>query len=81
MKLFQWGLPAVQFWCFQLLHDSKYIDFQTGYFADFMQDFWPQKNNANPLRLTKIQEPCIESAAQVIFNESINRNQKIGVSS
>ena len=30
-------LPAVQIWCFQLLCDWRYIDFQTGYFADFEQ--------------------------------------------
>ena len=32
----QWGLPAVQIWCFYLLYDWD-IDFQTGHFADFDQ--------------------------------------------
>ena len=32
----QWGLPAVQMWCFYLLYDWD-IDFQTGHFADFDQ--------------------------------------------
>ena len=34
---FEWGLPAVQIWYFQLLNDWKYIDLQTGHFADFDQ--------------------------------------------
>ena len=37
LELFRWCLPAVQIWCFQLLHDWRYIDFQTGHFVDFVQ--------------------------------------------
>ena len=37
MKHFEWDLSAVQIWYFQLLHDWRYIDFQTGHFADFEQ--------------------------------------------
>ena len=37
MEPFQWCLPAVQIWCFWLLHDWRYIDFQTGHFADIEQ--------------------------------------------
>ena len=33
MEPFQWCLPAVQIWCFLLLHDWRYIDFQIGRFA------------------------------------------------
>ena len=36
MELFQ-CLTGVQIWCFQLLCDWRYIDFQTGHFADFQQ--------------------------------------------
>ena len=32
---FEWGLPNVQVLCFWLLHDLRYIDFQTGHFAHF----------------------------------------------
>ena len=32
MEPFKWGLPAAQ-----LLNDWRYIDFQTGPFADFQQ--------------------------------------------
>ena len=31
----QWCLPTVQIWCFWLLLDWRYIDFQTDHFADF----------------------------------------------
>ena len=34
---FEWGLPAAQIWCFWLLHDWRYRDFQTGNFANFEQ--------------------------------------------
>ena len=30
-------LPAVQIWCFSLLPDWRYVDFQIGCFADFEQ--------------------------------------------
>ena len=34
---FEWGLLALQICCFWLLHDQRYIDFQTGHFANFEQ--------------------------------------------
>ena len=34
---FEWGLPALQICCFWLLHDQRYIDFQTGHFANIEQ--------------------------------------------
>ena len=34
------------------------------------------KNNPNPFRLIKIQEPCIESGT-IIFNDSISGNQEL----
>ena len=34
---FEWASPSVQIWCFLLLHDRRYIDFQTGHFDDFEQ--------------------------------------------
>ena len=34
MEPFEQDLPDVQSWCFWLLHDWRYIDFQTGHFAD-----------------------------------------------
>ena len=34
---FECGLPAVLMWCFLLFHDWRYVDFQTGHFADFEQ--------------------------------------------
>ena len=34
---FEWSLPAVQVWCFQFLHDWRYIDFQIGHFVVFAQ--------------------------------------------
>ena len=37
MQSFQWGLPTVQIWCFWLLCDWKYTDFQTGHSANFEQ--------------------------------------------
>ena len=37
MEPFEWGLPAVQIWYFYLLHDWRYIDFQSGLFAIFKQ--------------------------------------------
>ena len=37
MELFQWYLSGVQIWCFKLLRDWRYIDFQTSHFADFEQ--------------------------------------------
>ena len=37
MEPFQWCLIAVQIWCFQLLRNWRYKDFQTGHFADFEQ--------------------------------------------
>ena len=36
MESFQ-CLRTVQIWCFQLLRDLRYVDFQTGHFADFEQ--------------------------------------------
>ena len=35
MEPFRWCLPAVQIWCFYLLHAWRYIDFETGHFTDF----------------------------------------------
>ena len=32
---FEWGLPAVQIWCFWLLRNCRYIDFQIDHFDDF----------------------------------------------
>ena len=32
---FEWDLRDVQIWCFQFLHDLKYLDFQTGQFSGF----------------------------------------------
>ena len=37
MEPVEWGLPAIQIWFFYLLRDWRYIDSQTGYFADFEQ--------------------------------------------
>ena len=37
MEPFRWCLPAVQIWCFELLHAWRYINFQTGHFGDFEQ--------------------------------------------
>ena len=37
MEHFEQDLPDVQSWCFWLLHDWRYIDFQTGHFADIEQ--------------------------------------------
>ena len=37
MESSEWGFPAVQIWCFQLLRNSRYIDFQIGHFAEFEQ--------------------------------------------
>ena len=33
----QCGLPAADIWCFYLLHDWRYINFQTDHFANFEQ--------------------------------------------
>ena len=37
MEPFELGLEDVQFWCFELIHDWMYIDFQTSHFANFEQ--------------------------------------------
>ena len=37
MEPFQWCLPTFKIWCFKLLCDWRYKDFQTGHFADFEQ--------------------------------------------
>ena len=37
IEYFEWGLPNAQIWCFQLLHDLRYIDCQTGDFSDLEQ--------------------------------------------
>ena len=33
MEPCEWGLFAVEKWCFWFLHDWRYLDFQTSHFA------------------------------------------------